>query len=141
MNPQPRKQGTHQQLSTQTAHEAHTGQTENRGLHSSPPQRHTVPLLILTRRHQREQWAQRLQHQLPLLLPDLPLEPPPPHPAPQLQPLDLLQLLQLPPMQENDSGQLWQPPSEGLAPVKEAHQEETPEEEEADHQDHQDKDR
>ena len=41
-------------------------------------------------------------------------------------------------MPENDLGQLWQPPSEGLAPVEEALQEETQEEEEADHQDHKD---
>jgi len=39
-------------------------------------------------------------------------------------------------MPENDLGQLWQLPSEGLAPVEEAHQEETQEEEEVDHQDH-----
>ena len=73
------------------------------------------------------------------MLLDLPLEPPPLHPAPQLHLLDLLLLLQLPPMLENDSGQLWQPPSKGLAPVVEAHQEETQKEEEVDRQDHQDR--
>ena len=47
-------------------------------------------------------------------------------------------------MLENNSGQLWQPSSEGLAPVAEAHQEEIQEgtqEEEADHQDHPEQDR
>ena len=142
MSPQLKKQETHQQLLTQMAQEAHTNQTKNLGPRSSPPQDNTIPLLILTRRHRHEQWAQQLRPLLPPLLPDLPLEPPLLHPAPQLHPLDLLQLHQLPLMPENDLEQLWQPPSEGLTPVEEAHQEETPEEEEeeADHQDCQDKD-
>jgi hypothetical protein len=131
MNPPARKYATHQLLSTLAAQEAHTVKTENLGRQSPRPDP-TAHLLILTHRHPRESWAQRLRPRIPLLLPDSPLPPPP-----LLPPLDLpllpQQLPPLPPMPESDSGWLWQPHSDEMPLEEEAHLEEEEEEEAEDH--------
>jgi len=130
-NPPARKYATHQLLSTLVAQEAHTAKTENLG-HQSPRPDNTAHLLILTHRHLRESWAQRLWPHIPLLLPDSPLPPPPP-----LLPLDLPPLPRHlpvpPPMPESDLGWLWQPLSVETPLEGEAHLEEEEEEEEEDH--------
>ena len=127
-NPPVRKYAAHQLLSTLAAQEAHTAKTESLG-HQSPCPDNTAHLLILTHRHPRESWAQRLWPPIPLLLLDSPLPPPPP-----LLPLDLPPLPQHlpppPPMPGNDLGWLWQPLSVETPLEGEAHQEEEEEEEE-----------
>jgi hypothetical protein len=131
-NPPARKYATHQLLSTLAAQEAHSVQTENLGRQSPCPD-NTAHLLILTHRHPRESWAQRLRPRIPLLLLDSPLPPPP---LPPLLDLPLLpqQLLLLPPMPESDLGWLWQPLSDETPLEGEAHlEEEEEEEEEEDH--------
>ena len=125
-NPSTRKHATHQLLSTLAAQEAHTAKAENFG-HQSPRPDNTAHLLILTHRHPRESWAQRLRPRIPPLLPDSP-----PLPLPLPLPLDLPLLPQLPlpplPMPESDLGWLWQPPSAETPLEEEARQEEEEEE-------------
>jgi len=126
-NPLTKKHATHQLLSIQAAREAHTIKAENFG-HPLPHPDNTAHLLILTHRHPRESWAQRLRPHIPLLLPDSP-----PPPLPLLPPLGLPQLpqplLPQPQMQGNDLGWLWQPPYEGLPLEEETRLEEEAEEE------------
>jgi hypothetical protein len=116
------------------AQEAHTIRTENLG-HRSPRLDNTAHLSILTRRHPRESWAQRLQPRIPLLLPDSPPPPPPLLPPLGLPPLPR-HLPPLPPMPESDLGWLWQPLSVETPLEGEVHLEE----EEEDHLVHLDRD-